>query len=257
MNNLSKKTIKELMLLRQRKFRRRYKKFIIEGDKICREVLLSHMPPIAVYALPDWVATHRDLLKRYEGTLTVVSERELKKISSLTTTNKILAVLPLPNHSLKEETLQDGFSIFLDAIQDPGNFGTIIRTADWFGIRHIFYSKGTVDPYNPKVLQASMGSFLRVKLIEMEFTQLKDKYPTLPAIATLLDGKNLYKMKKPERGLIIIGNEGSGIDQSIIDRVDMKVTIPKAKESKAESLNAGVALGIIAGEMIRGNKGNC
>jgi len=141
--------------------------------------------------------------------------------------------------------VQNDLSLFLDGIQDPGNMGTILRIADWFGIAHVFCANGCVDVYNSKVVQSSMGAFLRVKAIPSSYEAIKADFPTLPSYATTLHGANVFTNELTSNGLIMIGNEGKGLSEALIHAANHRITIPSFSESGAESLNAGVATGII------------
>ena len=144
------------------------------------------------------------------------------------------------------------FSFYLDGIQDPGNMGTIMRIADWFSIPYIFCSETSVDIWNPKVVQSSMGAFLRVKAFEVNFQDIKTHFPNLPIFATILRGDNIFKMDAPSKGIIVIGNEGSGISDTILNQTDFKISIPGG--GGAESLNAGVATGIVCAVLCNINR---
>jgi TrmH family RNA methyltransferase len=194
-----------------------------------------------VYALDSWESPDATL------EVTRIEAFELEKMSMLQTPNQVLAVAMMPQ---KKETLNlaGPLTIVLDGIQDPGNMGTIIRTADWFGITQIVASEDTVDVYNPKVIGATMGSFMRVSVT---YKNLADWMPTikLPVYGALLEGENVFTIKTPQKGLLVIGSEGKGIRENILDFITHPVTIPKIGE--AESLNAGIAAGIIVAQLTR------
>ncbi len=170
-------------------------------------------------------------------------------MSGLTTPQQILAVIKLPEWpQLKPDTLQGEFSLVLDGIQDPGNLGTIIRTADWFGVNHIICSEDTVEAYNPKVVQATMGSLARVKVY---YTDLEALLPTLnlPVYGAMLDGENIYTADFGSKGLILMGNEGNGIRPNIQSLITRAITIPRVGE--AESLNVSIATALFCSEISR------
>ena len=178
-----------------------------------------------------------------------ITEAELQKMSGLTTPQQVLAVIQLPEWpKLKPEDLKNKFSVVLDGIQDPGNLGTIIRTADWFGINHIICSDDTVDAYNPKVVQATMGSLARIKIY---YTDLEALLPTLnlPLFGAMLDGKNIYTADFGSEGLILMGNEGNGIRPNIQPLITRSITIPRVGE--AESLNVSIATALFCSEITR------
>ena len=243
---LSNNQQKYLRSLSQKKNRLQQGAFTVEGDKICREVLVSQSMQIeGIYAVDTWVDQHADLLAHYTRALTVVNERELKKISNLKTPNQALLVLKQPQHLDSNINFEKGHCLYLENLQDPGNLGTIWRIADWFGLSYIFTSKGCVDWTNPKVIQASMGAFLRVPIIAKEFAELQAMAPTIPSFATVLNGKDWRKVDFGKNGIIIVGNEGRGIEAPTANAADHCIRIHGGDNGGAESLNAAVATGII------------
>jgi len=238
---VTKSELKYIQSLSDKKVRLETGCFIAEGVKLVGEMIAAGYPLKAVYALDSWESP--------DATLEVIRIEafELEKMSMLQTPNQVLAVAMMPQ---KKETLDlaGPLTIVLDGIQDPGNMGTIIRTADWFGITQIVASEDTVDVYNPKVIGATMGSFMRVSVT---YKNLADWMPTikLPVYGALLEGENVFTIKTPQKGLLVIGSEGKGIRENIIDFVTHPVTIPKIGD--AESLNAGVAAGIIVAQLTR------
>ncbi len=178
-----------------------------------------------------------------------ITEAELQKMSGLTTPQQVLAVIQRPEWpQLSPDTLQGKFSLVLDGVQDPGNLGTIIRTADWFGIHHIICSEDTVDAYNPKVVQATMGSLARVKIY---YADLEALLPTLklPVFGAMLNGVNIYTADFGSEGLILMGNEGNGIRPNIKPLITQAITIPRFGE--AESLNVSIATALFCSEISR------
>ena len=230
---ISKNQIKWIRQLEQKKFRKRDGLFVAEGPKIVGD-LMRRYKPHTVFATSDW-----------EGSVNVsVSDDELRKISFLQHPQQVLAVFPIPTVTSSIDTTQ--LYLALDGIQDPGNLGTIIRIADWFGIKTIFCSQDTVDAYNPKVVQATMGSIARVEVV---YTNLAELFTSLPAdfpvYGTLLDGENLYSKQLSAAGMIIMGNEGNGISQPIRPFVHHRLLIPQYSEGDtAESLNVAIATAI-------------
>ena len=243
---LSNNGIKFIRSLKLKKFRQKYNNFVVEGDKIAQEILQSENIEIeSIYALPSWVETNRDLLKLHKEKLTPVTEIELKKISIHPTPNSVLVIAKCFSEEFDKQKVSEGVSLYLDGIQDPGNLGTIIRIADWFGISTVFCSPDTVDLYNAKVMQATMGAFLRVKVVKMEFSAVVESFPKLPVYGTVLGGENIFKAKLQDKGIIVVGNEGQGISPKIMKRLDYKLMIPSGTNNSAESLNAAVATGIV------------
>lgn len=179
-----------------------------------------------------------------------VTETELQKISTLQTPQSILALVHIPKQTdIDVNRLKNKFSLVLDDVQDPGNFGTIIRTADWFGIKNIICSEHTVEAYNPKTVQSTMGSLCRVNV---QYTSLNDFLATskLPVYGALLNGANIYKTQWNNEGLILLGNEGHGISKELIEKINFPVTIPRFGD--AESLNVAVSAAIFCSEISRG-----
>ncbi len=248
---LSKNAAKYINSLKTNKFRNKYNTFIAEGPKIVGELLRSPFYVESVYAVGEWMKNNKSITEKTE--ITEVSEQELKRISSLKTPNQVLAVVNIPDTKTDNDSLKNELVLVLDDINDPGNLGTIIRSADWFGVRHIVCSNNTVDVYNPKVIQATMGSFIRVKTIYTDLTEFFTSLSfTPPVFGALLTGKSIYKMKLPSEGFIIIGNESKGISGSLKQFITHPVMIPSFAHIKsAESLNASVATSIILAEFRR------
>jgi TrmH family RNA methyltransferase len=238
---VTKSELKYIQSLSDKKVRLESGCFIAEGVKLVGEMIAAGYPLKAVYALDSWVSPDATL------EVTRIEAFELEKMSLLQTPNQVLAVAMMPQNTNPIE-LAGQLTIVLDGIQDPGNLGTIIRTADWFGIPQIVASEDTVDVYNPKVIGASMGSFMRV---QVHYKNLAAWMPTvkLPVYGALLEGENIFTTKAPNGGVLVIGSEGKGIRENIIDFVTHPVTIPKT--GGAESLNAGIAAGIIIAQLTR------
>jgi len=219
----------------------------VEGAKSVLEVIQQPALEIeGIYALSTFVQKHQRLLLPNQSVVHRISEKELARISNLKTPNQVLCICKIPQYTIDPQLVNKSLTLYLDGIQDPGNMGSILRIADWFGIPYIWCSAACAEVFNPKVLQASMGAFLRVPTIQKEFADLKKDYPDLPIFASTLEGQSVFKQNYPTQGLLVIGNEGSGIRASIIDQADHLVTIPKGKQGGAESLNAAVATGILS-----------
>lgn len=240
---LSKNDVKYIQSLAHKKTRVAERVFLAEGEKIIKELAGSGFEIIKLFALKEWIAEN-DIYKK----AIMVTEDELKRISNLQTPNKVLGIVQQPA-SIKQPDWKNGVHLMLDGIQDPGNLGTIIRTADWFGIRTIIASKDTVDLFNPKVIQATMGSFIRVQIFYQDLHPFLTE-TTLPVYGAMLNGQAINTLKKISAGILIIGNEGKGISADLIPFINHKITIPPVKaandiQGAAESLNAAVAAGII------------
>jgi len=239
---LSKNDIKYIKSLRLKKFRQKYNNFVVEGDKIVRELLEQRPDWIEkVYGLDKWI--HE--LPPSSVTTTVISQRELQQASHLKTPNQAIALVRQPNTDWHRIDLQQQLSLYLENLQDPGNMGTILRIADWFGIQTVLCSPNCVDLYNPKVIQASMGAFLRVQTATALIKEVKQAYPSLPLLATTMDGTNVFATEAPEAALIAVGNEGAGLSEELLLLSDRSIAIPPNRNSGTESLNAAVATGII------------
>ncbi len=239
---LSKTQAKYIQSLVHKKFREQYGQYIIEGPKLLSEAISGNLDGISkIYAHPEWIDHSRHLLKNRDVEITPVNEDEMKKISFLSTPGQVLAIMQMPTPKVIDNF--PGITLLLDTIQDPGNLGTIIRTADWFGIHQIVCSEGCVDCYNPKVIQSTMGSIFRTNIIYQDLSAFLDRWPGIPVMASALDGVELRDVKKMREGFLVIGNESRGISDHILQRASVKVRIPGGGE--VESLNASVATGIL------------
>ena len=239
---VSKNQIKLITSLQQKKYRKQEQLFFAEGVKVVQELLQSN------FELLDLFTTKQDFLTVPKNKVHAISEAELKKISALTTPNSCLAVFKIPK---AKEMVDKGLIVALDDVRDPGNLGTIIRLCDWFGIETLFCSEESVDIYNPKVVQATMGSISRVNVVygnlEAFLSQTK-----LPVFGTFMDGKNIYQEKLPKEGIIVMGNEANGISSSVEKLVSDRIAIPRFGNLQVtESLNVATATAIILSEFKR------
>jgi RNA methyltransferase, TrmH family len=244
---LSKTHAKYIQSLHHKKFRDIENCFIAEGGKIVLELLRSQKFSCReIYGMQEWLNSNEGLIRKYfTGPLEVVHDHELEKISALTTPHQVLAVFEKVQG--KPVSPVGKISLVLDNIQDPGNMGTIIRIADWFGIKDIICSAHTADMYNPKVVQSTMGSLGRVNIVYTELAEWIQQHRQVKVYAAALNGKNVKEMAIKE-GLLLIGNEGKGISEELLQLAAEKITIPKLGD--AESLNAAVATGIILSHII-------
>ena len=244
---LSKSQISLLQSLQHKKFRREHGLFLVEGYKSVSEFINSAYHIEAVYYTP---AIAPKLLKLSQKmNFQEISSNILEKISTLKTPADVIAVVKIPNWPvLNHAVLHKKFSIVLDGIQDPGNMGTIIRTADWFGIDHIICSEDSVEVYNPKVVQATMGSLSRLNVHYRDVPAFLSAVK-LPVFGALLDGENIYSTNFGDEGLIIMGNEGNGLRPDVVQLVSKAITIPRA--GNAESLNVAIATAIFCSEINR------
>ncbi|WOC39361.1 RNA methyltransferase [Polaribacter sp. HL-MS24] len=240
--SISKNQLKLITSLSQKKYRIKHQMFIAEGVKVVEEILKSNFKLHALFCMEDFPYSVP------EDQVFFISENELKKISKLKTPNKVFAIF----HTPKELSLQnDGLVVALDAINDPGNLGTIIRLCDWFGVRQLVCSLDTVDCYNQKVVQASMGSLTRVSI---RYTDLNHylKETTLPTFIADMEGENVYRSSLPNEAVLIMGNEANGISEKIRELVSHKITIPRfGRIQETESLNVATATAILLSEFKR------
>jgi TrmH family RNA methyltransferase len=239
---LTKATVKLIQSLKDKKSRQQHQLFLAEGSKTIAELLASKIKVKTVFATADWIGNNNALITNTFDCITV-SEKELKQLSNLVTPQQVIALAEIPEYGLAKTTLTNVFSIVLDGIQDPGNLGTIIRIADWYGIEHIICSPHCADIYNPKVIQATMGSFIRTKLYYTELDAFLEANKKIPVYGALMNGNNLHQTKISQTGMLLIGNEGSGISQPLLKYITQPITIPR--RGNAESLNAAVATAII------------
>jgi len=219
--------------------------FIVEGPKLLQEVLKSDWVIEKIYATQEWL----DVQSIFEAPHELIDSILLARISYLQQPNQVLALV-----RKKEDTtplvFKNQFTLMLDGIQDPGNVGTIIRTADWFGIQQVIVSQDTAQLYNPKVLQSTMGSFLRVRVQVQNLEEVLAS-SKLPVYGALLKGENVFQSKMQNEGFLVIGNESKGIRPNLLPYIKYPITIPNF--GNAESLNAAVATGIILGSLIKSN----
>ena len=240
---LSKAYTKYIQSLHHKKFRDADNVFIAEGSKVVMDLLRSGIFSCQqVLGMQDWLQENKPAIrKRYAGPLQVVEGFELEKVSALSTPNQVLAVFKKSNNTSVEA--KGKVTLVLDTIQDPGNLGTIIRIADWFGIQAIICSENCTDMYNPKVVQSTMGSLGRVAVTYTNLPAWLQKNSSIKIYAAALDGKSISQLKGVTEAIIVIGNESKGISYEVMELCTEKITIPKTGE--AESLNAAVAAGII------------
>jgi TrmH family RNA methyltransferase len=245
---LSKTIVKYIQRLAHKKFRDEHGVFIAEGPKVVTELLHSgNMKCQSIYGTAEWFNESRRFLNRISAEEMIgISDIELEQISQLQTPNKVLGIFYKKEDALVD--LKNKVSLMLDDIQDPGNMGTMIRTADWFGIKNIICSNDCVDCYNPKVVQATMGSLARVNIIYEDLSDFIYKNRDIKVYAAALNGKNIFSYDKVKQGIILIGNESKGISEDLLNQATEKITIPK--QGKAESLNAAVASGIILSHLV-------
>ena len=238
--SLSKNHIKLITSLSQKKYRQKHKLFVVEGVKVVQEFLNSSYELEIVFSTDtDFSSTNKFI---------EVTDQELKKISSLKNPNKVLAIFKIPNQI---NPITDGLILALDSINDPGNLGTIIRLCDWFGIEQLVCSNETVDCFNSKVVQASMGSLTRVAVFYLDLKKYLQN-ASVPIFVADMDGLNVYKTKLPDSAVLVLGNEANGISDEIKQLETTKITIPRyGAFQQTESLNVATASAILLSEFRR------
>ena len=253
---LSGNQLKHINSLKQKKFREIHHQFLAEGSKLVKEILESQYKVINVYAIAEWLNQNEDILLSKQISFQEVSLGEMERMTALSSPSPVMAVAEIPEMISLPEKIQD-LVLVLDDIRDPGNLGTIIRIADWFGLKTIICSKYTVDLYNPKVIQATMGSAFRVKLLYADLNKFLNSLPPgIKIYGTFAQGENIYSAPLEKQGVIIIGNESSGISKDISLKVTDRISIPpyvkdNSHNYHAESLNASIATAIICSEFRR------
>ncbi|MEC4116764.1 RNA methyltransferase [Myroides phaeus] len=242
---VTKNQIKLIKSLHQKKYRKEHQLFIAEGVKVIGELLKSSLVLEHIYC------TEELNFEVSSSMVSLVSKDDMKKMSALTTNSNCLAVF----HCAKEEEVDyNDIVVALDNIRDPGNLGTIIRLCDWFGIRHIICTSETVDVYNPKVVQATMGSMVRVNLVYGDLEQMIKNAADVSVYGTFMDGDSIYKQEFVNKGIIVMGNEANGISKTIESLVTQKIAIPRfGSLQQTESLNVAMAASIVINEFRRIN----
>lgn len=240
----SKSQIKLINSLGQKKYRLKHGLFVAEGKKAVSELLESSLQLHSLFTTEDIFTAERE--KTF-----LIGERDLKKITKLSTAQTALAVFHIPR---SEKPVPKGLLVALDNVQDPGNLGTIIRMCDWFGIKDLVCSEGTVDCYNPKVVQATMGSIARVNITYVSLPDFLKQIPSgFPVYGTFLEGENIYSKKLKPEGVLVMGNEANGISSEVEPFITQKLVIPQFGDlQQTESLNVATATAIFLSEFRRG-----
>jgi TrmH family RNA methyltransferase len=238
---LVKSQLKLIRSLQQKKYRNQHGLFFVEGKKTVEELLVSNLEPYKIYC------SDAEAFEVSEGIVERVTSAELKQMSCLKNPPGVLGVFSFKK---KSEIDFSDWMLALDDVRDPGNLGTIIRLCDWFGITTIICSKNTVDCYNPKVLQATMGSIARVNI---HYTDLSDllQEATIPIYGAFMNGASVYKANLPEKGILVMGNEGKGISKEIGELISQEISIPQFGNKTTESLNVATATAILLNEVRR------
>jgi TrmH family RNA methyltransferase len=246
---VSKSKLKFIKSLQVKKYRKQEQSFVVEGAKSVSELLGSDFVVTWLAASEKFLTQNEHKIQAKNIESSIVSEKELAQLGSFQTNDAAIAVAKMKANAMPK--LKDEFCLVLDDLRDPGNVGTIIRTADWYGIKNIIASEETADFYNPKTISATMGSFCRVNVFQTDLVDFLSKN-SLPVFGALMEGTDVHQIDFGSQGMIIIGNESNGISEGVTKLVNHRITIPK--RGGAESLNAAIATGIILDNVFRSKK---
>jgi TrmH family RNA methyltransferase len=245
-----------IITLRKKKVRDEEKLFVIEGDKIIREFLEAKAKVRILIALPEFLNSLQVFHKQGIGEIIPATNDDLKKVSSLKTPHNALAIIEMSEPVRDPADLIKGLTIALDCVQDPGNLGTIIRSAAWFGIKNVYCSEDSADIYNPKVIQASMGAILHVNVIYAFLPELLERARKMSVkiYGALIEGESIYSYKLGSSGIILLGNESKGISEELLPFITDRIMIPKLTDAQQgiDSLNVSMAASVILSEFTRG-----
>ncbi len=246
---ISKNKIKFIRSLEQKKFRKENGVFLAEGNKLVSDLSDFFKCKILV-ATQQWLDSNRNIIADEK---IYVEKDELSRVSLLKTPQDVLAVFEIPSYTLSMDCPRNELCLALDDVQDPGNLGTIIRVADWFGIKNIYCSHGTADAFSPKTVQATMGALARVKLHYCNIKELISSLNDVPVFGTFLDGDSIYNNTLSSNGLIVMGNEGNGISKEVAELINRRILIPNYPQGNetTDSLNVAVATAIVCSEFRR------
>ena len=248
---MTKNDIKFIQSLKQTKFRKEYKMFVVEGNKLVSELIASDFKIEKILVTETWLQKFPELASSLES-YEIVNEKQMEQMSSMVTPPGIIATAHTPSYKINPKDAETEFILALDGINDPGNLGTMIRTADWFGINKIVCSQDCADAWQAKTIQSTMGSIFRIKIIETDLkefllkTQRDETNSATPIYGALMEGENIFTKNIDKRnGIIIIGSESHGIRKDVLPLVTSPIHIPRGNSSQTESLNASVAAAII------------
>lgn len=240
---ISKTKIAKIRLLHQKKYRESEQLFIVEGTKSVLECINSRIEIQEIFAKEAWISANERSLQ-HDFSVSTVSEKEMERISCLSTPSEVFCIAKIPQY--RQDQLENNVPLLvLDGINDPGNLGTIIRTADWFGFNTILCSENTVEFTNPKVIQATMGSFCRVKIIYANLPEFLQKENDRPILGMFMEGESLQNIDIQYNAIVVLGSESHGISAEVEKIVTQKIHIPASRESCTESLNASIAASIL------------
>lgn len=247
---MTKNDIKFIQSLKQTKFRKENKMFVVEGNKLVSELLASNFNVENILITESWMEKFPEMsssLKSYE----IVNAKQMEQMSSMVTPPGIIATAHTPSYNINPENAANEIILALDGINDPGNLGTMIRTADWFGINKIVCSNDCADAWQAKTIQSTMGSIFRIQIMETDLREFLSNI-NAPIYGALMEGENIFTKKiEKKNGVIIIGSESHGIRKDVLPLVTSPIHIPRGKGSQTESLNASIAAAIIIAEVCR------
>lgn len=248
---LSKNQVKNINNLHLKKFRSKQALFLAEGPKVVEEFLHSDLKITEIYGLEKWIERNITVLMQKDCKYTVISDKELASVSALQAPNEVLAICKEPEYGISAIDKKAPLFLYLDGVSDPGNMGTIMRMAEWFGLTQLFCSENCAEIYNPKVVQSTMGSLARVKTFYIALERLRTQLNVKHVLGATLEGENIYKYALPDKAVLVIGSESHGISEENLQQLSKRITIPKAKGVATESLNAATATSILLSEFFR------
>ncbi len=247
---LSKNLTSHIQSLRLKKFRDELGEFVVEGPKTVGELLESGWEVRKIICTEDFYKDKEALINATGAEISIVNDNELKKASNLSTPNKVLAINAYPAYYTDGSILKNRFILALDQIRDPGNLGTVVRTADWFGVNQIVCSNDSADIFNPKVIQSTMGSFLRVRVSYTSLPRFISENDDFLVIGAFQEGESVYDFDEKKKKILIVGNESQGITREVGGMIERRLTVP-SPSGRTESLNAAVAASLIMSEFAR------
>ncbi len=248
---LSKNKIQFIRQLHQKKYRQQHRMFIVEGTRMMEELASSTWQIVEVIATKEWLSQNRKLMPE-DIPLHEATEKDLGRLTTFTTAPGVLAVVRMPAEAAPGADIRADYVLMLDGISDPGNLGTILRTADWFGFKNVVCSMDTVELFNPKVVQATMGSLFRINVFYVEVVEFLQQLPDdIPVIGAMLAGESLPKMNFDDKGVFVIGSESHGIRPEVESFLTRRLYIPAWHPNGPESLNASIAVALICYELRR------
>ncbi|MDD3875080.1 MAG: RNA methyltransferase [Bacteroidales bacterium] len=245
--------IKYIKALKDRKFRSECRQFIAEGPKVVIDLLVNRFEIVELYATPSFIEKNEDVLSMWHINTIPISPKELDRMSHLSAPNEVLAICSMPTYSIDYNLIFNQWSFVLDGVNDPGNLGTIIRIAHWLNIKYLFCSNDTVDVFNNKTIQSTMGSIAHVKVVYIDLVDfLKTALPKISVFGTYMNGQTLYETSFENNGIVVFGNETHGISDKLSQLIQHRITIPRIHNNIGpDSLNVAVSAAIFGSELLR------